>query len=230
MDWRYCESSTVNLYLDESELEDCIRYSYSPLQRAGEALNICGSDALVKGNYIHNIFSKGISSNIYEGGDSVENNLICANLIERSAKGIVLNNNDQTPQPGRVFRNIIIEDNIILDSGIDNYLVTEREIAHNSMAFQLEGGPCANENLIVRNNTFALSEGMLIGIYHYSEEYSKVFENNIYIQNEGIQTVFGAHGIWLMNETSEFNHLLMENEAVEHYLGDHGGKAYIIKH
>ncbi len=220
----------VNQYLGESELEDCIKYSYSPVQRSGEALNIHSSDALVKDNYIHNVFAKGIALDMFEGEEGMENNLICGNLIERNAKGIVLNNNDQSSQPGRMFKNILIEDNIVLDSGIDNFLLTEREVAHNSMAFQLEGGPCANENLFVRNNAFALSEGMLIAIYHYSEEYSKVFENNLYIQNEGNKKVFASHGIWIMNETGDFNHLLMEDKAVEYYFGDHSGEAYIIKH
>ncbi len=159
----------------------------------------------------------------------MKNNLICGNLIERNAKGIVLNNNDQSPQPGRMFKNILIEDNIVLDSGIDNLLITKREVAHNSMAFQLEGGPCANENLVVCNNVFAISDGMLIALYHFSEEYSKVFEGNTYIQDEGINPTFQALGLWIMDEESDLYHMRIEQETLEYYLGDETAVFYEIK-
>ena len=217
-------------YLDTGTREEQIKYSVCPSLRSGAALEVNTNDVQLRNNYIHHAFTSGIVSRIHEGENGIENMLLCGNLIERCSKAVVFSNEYDSSQAELIFRNILVEDNIVLESGEDNFTGSVREASHNSMAFQMEGPLCANENFVVRNNVFALSKGMLIALYHFSEEYSRIFDGNTYIHNEGDNPIFQAHGLWIMDAESDLYHMKMEKETVEYYMGDMNAQCHIIKY
>ena len=84
-----------------------------------------------------------------------------------------------------IFKNILVEANLVLHSGEDNWFNTawEEEFCD---AIVLQGGPCAHDGSVrVQNNTFAFATGALILVDRYSEEYSRVFAGNTYVQTPG---------------------------------------------
>ena len=117
-----------------------------------------------------------------------------------------------------IFKDILIEDNIVLDSGINNFFSTDWENEYCN-AMVLQGGPCAQENLIVRNNIFAVATGALVHIDEYSEKYCHIFEGNTYAQIAAETHYIPFNGIGLGDEP----YMLLTNENVATYLGDETG-------
>ena len=107
---------------------------------------------------------------------------ISGNLIEYCTQAILLCNWDEEVVDGHIFRNIVVEDNLVLYSGQDNWFNSVWEETFCD-AVVLQGGPCAHDGTVqVRNNTFAFATGVLILVDRYSEEYSHVFTDNTYVQ------------------------------------------------
>ena len=105
-----------------------------------------------------------------------------------------------------------------MDSGINNFFSTDWENEYCN-AMVLQGGPCAQENLIIRNNIFAVATGALVHIDQYSEEYSHVFEGNTYVQSPAKLQHIAYNGIGLNYET--YRPLTIKNVVT--FLGDETG-------
>ena len=133
-----------------------------------------GSNYTIRNNYVHDAFQEGIALETFDDCETMSNNIVSGNLIERATQGILLCNWDTEVNVNHIFKDILVEDNIVLDSGINNYFSTDWENEYCN-AMVLQGGPCAQENLIVRNNIFAVATGVLVQIDEYSEKYSHIF-------------------------------------------------------
>ena len=142
---------------------------------------------------------------------SMENNIISGNLIEYCTQAILLCNWDEEVRADHIFKNILVEANLVLHSGEDNWFNTawEEEFCD---AIVLQGGPCAHDGSVrVQNNTFAFATGALILVDRYSEEYSRIFTDNTYMQNPG------GTGLYLADSGTALT--LTEGIAI---LGDNG--------
>ena len=202
--------------------------------RFGGALGINGSEYTIRENYVHNAYQDGISIETFSGYETVQDCLISGNLVEQATQGILLCNWDLQVNPEHIFKDIVVENNIVLESGINNFYVSA-EMDRQCCAMVLQGGPCANENLVIRNNAFAVSLGGLVELDEFSEEYSRVFRNNLYIQSPGkgrIDRITGVRvevgipmGIMINHNTP----LEITSESMLEYLGDDTGKAYVLE-
>ena len=191
--------------------------------RNGGAMSFAGSNYTIRNNYVHDAFQEGIALETFDDCETMSNNIVSGNLIERTTQGILLCNWDTEVNVNHIFKDILVEDNIVLDSGINNYFSTDWENEYCN-AMVLQGGPCAQENLIVRNNIFAVATGVLVQIDEYSEKYSHVFEGNTYAQIAAEMQYIPSNGIGLNYEHDSY--MLLTNENVITYLGDKTGTVY----
>ena len=152
--------------------------------------------------------------------DSMSNNVVTGNLIERTTQGILICNWDMEVNPDHIFKDILVEDNMVLDSGVNNFFSSEYETNYCN-AVVIQGGPCANENLVIRNNTFAFATGVLVHFDQFSKEYSRVFDGNTYIQYAGGNEMFDATGIDMNFAT----YIHATPQSIAAYLGDKNGTA-----
>ena len=188
--------------------------------RNSGAMSFAGSNYTIRDNYIHDAFQEGIALETFIGCESMQDCVVSGNLIERTTQGILLCNWDMEVNPDHIFKDILIEDNMVLESGVNNFFSTDWENDYCN-AIVIQGGPCANENLVIRNNTFAFATGALVQIDEFSKEYSRVFDGNTYIQYAAESDVIGARGIGI--NYSMYNHLTPESIAT--FLGDETGIA-----
>ena len=115
----------------------------------------------------------------------MESCTISGNLVECCTQAILLCNWNEEAVDGHIFRNMVVEENLVLYSGQDNWFNSVWEETFCD-AVVLQGGPCAHDGTVqVRNNTFAFATGVLILVDRYSEEYSHVFTDNTYVQTPG---------------------------------------------
>ncbi len=216
--------SVFNFATGEEEGDTRITLNSGLIGRNSGVMGINGSDYTIRDNYIHDAFQEGIAMETFIGSGSMENNHVYGNLIERTTQAILICNWDMEVNPEHIHKNILVEDNLIIDSGIDNFFSTEYESDYCN-AVVLQGGPCANENLVIRNNTIAVATGALIQIDQYSEEYSKVFEGNRYIQYADMGGDLANYGI-AMN----FNaYIPATNYTVSSFLGDDSAAVYTLR-
>ena len=147
---------------------------------------------LVENNYVHHVFNGGIAAGEMSFAADEEhasteevqgNNMIRGNLLEYTA-GITLINWEEEVNPRHIFKNITIEDNFVMysttagDSSVQKagdiigaLVFTGRDIPT----------PCANENLVIKNNVFYCSQDALI-ISGMPEEYYPTYSGNTYVQ------------------------------------------------
>ncbi|MGN0791237.1 MAG: DUF1565 domain-containing protein [Christensenellales bacterium] len=178
--------------------------------RNGGAMSFAGSNYTIRNNYVHDSFQEGIALETFDDCDTMEGCIVSGNLIERATQGILVCNWDLIVNPNHIFKNILIEDNMVLDSGVNNFFSTDWETDYcNAMVIQ--GGPCANENLLIRNNTFAFATGALVIFDDHSQEYSRIFSGNTYVQ-----TKWGK-GIRLENRDTGSS---LTEKYIRAYLGD----------
>ena len=184
---------------------------YFNFHREGGILSITGSNSTVRNNYLHGSFAEGVSLRVDEGQPSISGNQITGNLLEDCMYGILLTNWNLEPDPEHMLVDCSITDNIVLACGA-NYLGGPPEKAvGEAKAIVMEGGPCANQGLVVQGNTFALSKGPLIQIERLDEVYTKVFQGNTYAQ----YTI--GTGFRLLDRMTESK---ISKSNVETYLGD----------
>ena len=186
--------------------------------RNSGAMSFAGSNYTIRNNYVHDSFQEGIALETFDDCETMSNNIVSGNLIERTTQGILLCNWDMEVNENHIFKDILVEDNIVLDSGINNFFSTDWENEYCN-AMVLQGGPCAQENLIVQNNIFAVATGALVHIDEYSEKYSHVFEGNTYAQIAAETHYIPFNGICLGDEP----YMLLTDENVITYLGDETG-------
>ena len=204
-------------YATEAEEGDTrIQLNAGLFGRNGGAMSFAGSNYTIRNNYVHDSFQEGIALETFDDCETMSNNIVSGNLIERTTQGILLCNWDTEVNENHIFKDILVEDNIVLDSGINNFFSTDWENEYCN-AMVLQGGPCAQENLIVRNNIFAVATGVLVQIDEYSEEYSHVFEGNTYAQISTEMRYISSNGIGL-----NLQHALTDKNVIT-YLGDETG-------
>jgi len=186
--------------------------------RNSGAFAINSSHYTVRNNYIHDAFQEGIALETFIGRDTMQDCVVTGNLIERATQGILICNWDMEVIPEHIFKDILIEDNMVLDSGVNNFFSTDWENDYcNAMVIQ--GGPCANENLVIRNNTFAFATGALVHFDQFSKEYSHVFDGNTYIQYASEADFIGERGVAV--NYSMYHSLTPE--SIKTFAGDENG-------
>jgi len=157
--------------------------NYANFGRRGGAVSLNNPNSTAWGNYVHHAFQEGISVEIFEGDAGAADILISGNLVEKCNQPLIICNWDTEIDPNHNFKNLIVENNIVLDTAVDSLYNAEWERIF-SAAFTIQGGPNPHDGTVyVRNNIFAMSEGTLI-IMPQLNEYMKVFDNNTYIQSE----------------------------------------------
>lgn len=146
----------------------------------------------VENNYVHHVFNGGIAAGemafaadeAFADTEEIQgNNLIRGNLLEYTA-GITLLNWEEEANPLHRFKDVVIEDNMVL------YACTAGDAA-GTKAADITGAlvftgrdeptPCVNEGLVIRNNVFYCSRDALI-ISAMPEEYYPVYQGNTYAQ------------------------------------------------
>lgn len=182
----------VTGYMPASGSDDRISYNCGSMGCNGGGMAFNGSGITVQNNYVHHTFQEGISMELFEDCPSMENCTISGNLIECATQALLLCNWDQEVREGHMFRNIVVENNLVLYSGRDNWFNSAWEEDYCD-ALVLQGGPCAHDGTVqIRDNTFAFAEGPLILVDQYSEEYSRIFMGNTYVQKPAGTGVFLA--------------------------------------
>ncbi len=189
--------------------------------RNSGALSINGSGYTLRNNYVHDAYQEGISMETFPDCDSMVNNTVIGNLVERATQGILICNWDTVVNENHIFKNILVEDNIVLDSGINNFFSSDWENDY-ANAILIQGGPCAHEGMVIKNNIFAFATGALVMIDEHSETYSKAFEGNTYAQFAGDDDAIPENGISIHQEVFQ----PLTKEIVAKLLGDKTGTVY----
>jgi len=148
-------------------------------------------DMIVENNYVHHVFNGGIAAGEMSfAGDtdaSTEefqgNNIIRGNLLEYTA-GITLINWETEANERHMFKNVTIEDNYVMYSATAGDASCKK--AGDVLGALVFTGkdtptPCANENLVIKNNVFYCSDGALI-ISAMPSEYYPTYSGNVYAQ------------------------------------------------
>jgi len=208
----------------EEEGDTRIQLNAGLYGRNSGAMTFAGSHYTIRNNYVHNAFQEGIALETFPDCDTMQNNVVSGNLIERSTQGILICNWDTEVMEDHIFKDILVEDNMVIDSGVNNFFSTAWDTNYCN-AVVIQGGPCANDNLVIRNNTFIFATGVLVQIDQFSKEHSRFFEGNTYIQNAGSSEAFDAIGIG-MNYSSYID---VTPETIAAYLGDETGIAKVVQ-
>lgn len=207
---------------EENEGPDRIEHNSTFFGRNGGALAINGSGYTVRNNYVHNAFQEGIALETFDDCSTMRDVVVSGNLVERATQAILLCNWDKQIRQDHIFKDITVEDNIVLESGINHFFGSDSEDKYCG-AVILQGGPCANENMVVRNNIFAVSTGALVQIDIYNKEYTHIFEGNTYAQSrDGLGVL---RGICMYPDTNK----MLTRRNVAAYLGDETGTVTLLK-
>lgn len=151
--------------------------------RMGGCISVNGSHCTVRDNYTHHGFDEGIAIETFIGDPPMTGNRVCGNLIDSCVQSLIICNWDMEVDPNHIITDCVFEDNYVLYSGRDNWENDERYL-YDVAAIKLQGGPCANQGLSISNNLFAFSDNCLLIADVFTEEYTTVFSNNTYIQDE----------------------------------------------
>lgn len=158
---------------------------------SGDGINHT-SDMLVENNYVHHVFNGGIAAGElsfaadeeYQNTEDIQgNNIIRGNLLEYTA-GITLINWETEANELHMFKNVSIEDNYVMysTSAGDASCQKAGDVLGALVFTGTDGStPCANENLVIKDNVFYCSQGALI-ISGMPEEYYPTYSGNIYAQ------------------------------------------------
>ena len=183
----------VTGYLPADGSDDYIRYNNGSFGCNGGGISMNGSGITARNNYVHHTFQEGIAIELFEDAPPIENCTVSGNLIEYGTQGLLLCNWDETVQDDHIFRNILVEDNLVLYAGYENWYNDDAADALCSN-FILQGGPCAHDGtVVVKNNTFAFATGGVVLLEVYTEEYSQVLQENTYVQNPNST---GVYVVW----------------------------------
>lgn len=197
-----------------------IELNYGLFGRNGGCISINGSGFVVQNNYVHHSFQEGIAAETFSGDPAMTDNYIAGNLVESCQQAILLCNWDMEVISDRMFRNITFEDNIVIDTGKQNFFNSAWETIM-CEAFVLQGGPCAHDGtVVVRNNIFALSVAPLIQIEQYTDTYSKIFDGNTYIQYKNGDGII----VWNLDDYTTYT---LDNHVTQ-LLGDDNAIVAIV--
>lgn len=183
----------VTGYLPADGSDDYVRYNNGSFGCNGGGISMNGSGIIARNNYVHHTFQEGIAIELFHDAPAIENCAISGNLIEYCTQALLLCNWDEEVREDHIFRNILVEDNMVLYAGYGNWYNDDAADAMCSN-FILQGGPCAHDGtVVVQNNTFAFATGALIMLEQYTEEYSRILQNNTYVRRpdgDGVNTVW----------------------------------------
>ena len=203
---------------------------------SGDGINHT-TDMITQNNYVHHVFNGSIAAGeLSHDGDpeseSAEdiqgNSAVRGNLLEYTC-GITLLNWDRQADPRRMFKNITIEDNYVMYSSPAGN-PKDRNKAHDVIGGLVFTGsdaplPCANENLVIRNNVLYLSDGSLI-ISGMPAEYYPTYSGNTYVQHKD-----AAFAYWRFGDGS-FSAVPARQKDIQAFvqdeLGDHTGTVLIL--
>lgn len=153
---------------------------------------IHGNNLLVENNYVHHTFNFGIALGELSFGfdesfadivEIQENNTARGNLLEYTC-GISLINWEEEVNELHMFKNILIEDNYVLYStSAGDQKGSRLSEVIGALVFGGSGSPlpCANEDMVIKDNIFYCSTNALI-ISGMPEEYYPVYSGNTYAQ------------------------------------------------
>ncbi|HIT28878.1 MAG TPA: DUF1565 domain-containing protein [Candidatus Faecousia gallistercoris] len=200
----------VTGYLPAEGSDDNIRYNNGSFGCNGGTISINGSGITARNNYVHHAFQEGIAIELFVEAPSIENCTISGNLIEYCTQALILCNWDMEVREDHIFRNILVEDNLVLYAGYENWYNDDAADAMCSN-FILQGGPCAHDGtVVVKNNTFAFATGGVVLLEVYTEEYSRILQDNVYVRHpdgDGVNTVWTEEhwslekGVGLLDDT-----------------------------
>lgn len=151
--------------------------------RTGGALNSHADNTTITNNYIHEIYEEGFLVEIFDAQESyiedfvVENTRFCGNLLYHVGSGLGYFNWDDEADPNRMFKNFLYEDNMVLFSGLNNWIARNA-----SAAFAIDGGPNLQEGCVFRDNLFFCSRDCLLYLNEYHPETLPEFSGNQYLQ------------------------------------------------
>ena len=147
---------------------------------------------VVENNYVHHSFNSGIAAGEMSFAadeahvntkETQGNNIIRGNLIEYTT-GITLLNWEEEANELHIFKDITIEDNFVMYSAPAGDLSSKK--AKDIIGALVFTGrdvptPCANENLVIKDNVFYCSQDALI-ISGMPEKYYPIYSGNTYGQ------------------------------------------------
>ena len=215
----WCGGAVCNYrsVLEKEYGDAALGLNYILFGRRGGALSINNPQTTAENNYVHHAFQEGISVEIFEGDEGAADIRIADNLVEKCNQPLILCNWDEEIDPDHNFKNLVVENNIVLDTAVDSLYNTDWE-DNGSAAFTIQGGPNPHDGTVyVRNNIFAVSQGPLI-VLAQCNDYMKVFSDNTYIQS--------AEGMGIFVNWQD-NYPLEENIAK--LLGDETGTLVLLK-
>ena len=162
--------------------------------RYGNAIEIyinC-KDFKVKHNYFYQVYDAAVTHQFFiDRGQEIlmENIEYCDNLIEYCNYSIEYALIEQSGQP-QIMRNVLVENNIMRFAGYG--FGGQRPDKDGSS--HIKGWDICNqaENFVIRNNIFDRGKYMVVHSSAGKEEWLPVYDNNIYIQNNGGQ--WGRYG------------------------------------
>lgn len=97
-------------YLLTDGSDDQIRYNNGSFGRNGGGITACN-------NNIHHTFQEGIALELFEDCSAMEDWTISGNLMEYCTQAIRLCSWDEEAVDRHIFRNVAVEESLVLDSG-----------------------------------------------------------------------------------------------------------------
>ena len=185
--------------------------------RVGGAIGSHADDMTIRNNYIHEIYEEAALVEIFESQKAytddliIKDVLIAENLIYHVGSGLGYFNWDMERNPEMMFKNLIYEDNMVLFTGLNDWLSK-----NTSCAFAVDGGPNLQEGAVVRNNVFFASRDCLFYLNQYHEDTIADYEGNQYIQ-------FSGYPHLLLNEEQRRYYADEAEYAIRELLGDETG-------
>lgn len=202
----------------------------------GGGFNTNGSYITLQNCYSHHIFQESSSIETFDGDpDPCTDIIIRDNILEYITMGMVVINWEEDDTSEHRLKNVLVENNYVLYSGMESLYNHEDPVNHpserevhwpNRLGISVLESAAYNsrmggENYIIRNNTFAFSVGTLIDAEKFDIPQKPVYEGNTYAPLPGfavyqeLKTVSGP----VIKETDA-------NKAIQDILED--GKGSLI--
>lgn len=190
-------------------------YTFDPAPTVscmGGAFNLNGTDESIISCYAHHCYQEGPTFEAFTMNNGMlENITVKGNLTEYCMMGNLITNWDDEIREDHIFSNLSYSDNMVLFSGFENLYTVVPTISKSGTSQATRGGViCCDAccfgllssptglnahdgRFSISNNVFAFSPGKIIEISNYTDEYSKVFSGNTYVQLPGFGWLTAYH-------------------------------------
>lgn len=216
-----CEVSWCGGYVSSYSSDSITGYSAGAPRSAGGVGSTSTSRIQIRNNCIHDLYHAGTGVEIFvEQSDEVRsasNITIQGNLLYRCGTGINYFNWDEEENPNHMFKNLVVEDNLVLFCGMTNW-----HMDRNSVGVGVDGGPNLQEDCVFRNNAFFGAADTLFYINQYVPENLPAFEGNRYLQ-------LGTGG-YLWSGWEDYYSCLKAETVVRNVLQDQTGEFGFLIH